>query len=176
MSALQAARNVPALGPYTVIKPQPVEASTILYVGALVALDKNGYVVPAQPFGSAPLDVLKVIGVCNGALYGTPGGDVLNVSGAFVPGTTNPAGAAAAILCEIWTGTFLFKINSSDITQAHVGDLCYAVDDQTVSSSDGSNARPVVGKIVGFPGGTYASTMSEGTGVWVDITCQVVPA
>jgi len=171
MALLTAARNTPSLGPTKNVIPQPVEAATLLYVGGAVALDANGYVVPAQVFGSSPLNALRVFGVCSGTLYATPGSNPFNVSSALIPGTALPAGAAGAIFAEIVTGVFLFDINGSSITQANVGAPCYFTDDHTVDSSSDTGARPPAGIIMGFEPQPYGlSTSTSPQGVWVDMT------
>lgn len=44
-------------------------------------------------------------------------------------------------------GVFLFN-HTGDITPAHIHEKCWLVDDQTVSSSSGTNSRSVAGIIV----------------------------
>jgi hypothetical protein len=162
MSALNSARNTPALGRYTPLPPMPVEAATVVYVGGMACLDKNGLLVPAQRIGSAPLDVLRVVGICGGAYLGHPGQTPKNLTTEVIPGTTQAAGAAGAIKADVWTGTFLMDIGAGSITQADVGALCYAEDDHTVYDTSDTAARPVAGTIVALEGGM----------VWVDFTRQ----
>lgn len=169
MALLTGARNTPSLGLYRPLIPQPMEANTSAYVGGMGAWDANGLIVPAQPLGSSPLSALIIAGVIGGSYFpgigpGFPGQNPINQVGTILPGGF-PAGAAGVIAAELWTGTFLFDIDSASITQVNVGALCYAVDDHTVNASSNSNVNPVAGRIVGLP--------QENPGmVWVDLTRQ----
>jgi hypothetical protein len=110
----------------------PVEASTYIYLGSIVGVDANGYAVPGY-------SAVRILGRADRVYKGIPGQDA-----------NNSSGAAGAISIEVVTGTFSWDINSSDITQANIDQLCYAVDDHTVSSSSNSGARPVAGRIIGL--------------------------
>jgi hypothetical protein len=156
--SLSAARNTRFLGQYERLMHQPVEAATTLYVGGLVALDANGYLVPAQDTGSESLATLIVYGICSGTYLGYPGQNPVNTTSMLIPGTNLPAGTAAAISAECFTGIALLDIGGSSITQDDIGKLCYAEDDHTVYLAQ-DTTRPVAGTIVGLEAG----------GVWVDI-------
>ena len=160
--ALSSGRNTRSLGLWKSMMAQPVEAATTIYVGGLVMVDKNGLCVPGQRIAGSPLDVLKVLGICDGLYLGFPGQNVVNQTSALIPGGQLAAGAAGAISCQIVTGTFLLDIGGSSITQADIGALCYAEDDHTVYDTPDTVARPVCGTIVGLEGGM----------VWVDLTKQ----
>jgi hypothetical protein len=107
----------------------PVEASTTIYLGSMVGVNAAGNAVPAT-------SALRVVGRAESVFRGIPGADAINT------------GAAGAIKIEVLVGCFSWAINASDITQANIDQLCYAVDDQTVSSSNSAGARPVAGRIV----------------------------
>lgn len=161
MSALTTSRNTACLGNKKKLIPIPVAAATSIFYGGLVGINADGNAVPGQVFGSSPLTVIKIVGICGGALYGRPGQDAINQTSALIPGTNRAAGAAAAISTEVWEGAFLFDINSSSITKIQVGSLVYATDDHTVDDDSDTNARPVVGRCVGILSTTQC---------WVDIT------
>jgi hypothetical protein len=114
----------------------PVEASTKIYLGSMVGVDAAGYAVNA---GNATNPALRILGRADRLYNGVPGQDA-----------DNSAGAAGAISVEIKVGAFSWAINGGDITQANMDQLCYAVDDQTVSSSSNSGARAVAGRILGL--------------------------
>jgi hypothetical protein len=129
MAALTSQRNTPE---YQTPRLQiiPVEASTKIYLGSMVGVNANGNAVPATT-------ALRVIGRAARGFRGIAGQDA-----------DNSAGAAGAISIVVEAGCFSWDINASDIAQANVDQLCYAVDDHTVSSSSSSGARPVAGRIV----------------------------
>jgi hypothetical protein len=67
--------------------------------------------------------------------------------------TTN-ASAAAGDRCEYETGIFKFANGSTAVTAAMRGNLCYADDDQTVSSDE---TKPIAGTVYDV----------DSDGVWV---------
>lgn len=63
----------------------------------------------------------------------------------------NSAGASGDIKCRIRRNVIGIFANSASgdlITIADIGNDCYVVDDQTVAKTNGSNTRPVAGKIM----------------------------
>jgi len=136
MAALSASRNTPEWPGfsnryhYGLI---PVEASTSIYVGGMVALNNNGNGVPAQSRASgATLSKLNVIGICEYAYAGgilPPGVNALNQSNFTYNNIA--AGAAGAVSVGVVAGTFGMD-NDSTITAANVGEVCFAIDDHTV--------------------------------------------
>ncbi len=112
----------------------PVEASTTIFLGSIVGVNAAGNAVPC----TAAAGALRALGRAVTVFRGIPGADAVN------------AGAAGAISIEVEIGCFSWDINSGDITQANLDQLCYAVDDHTVSSSSSSGARPVAGRIIGL--------------------------
>lgn len=124
MALLTTQRNTPE-------KPRdlvavPVEANTYIYLGAMVALDANGYAVPAQPFGAGALAALRVLGRAERIVGGTPGTDANNL-------TSGPyGGAAGAVTLVVRRGLFLLD-NDGTITQTQVGQVAFASDDHTAS-------------------------------------------
>src|SRR5690242_5515324 len=101
MAALTTSRNTPEWNGsnryhYGLL---PVEASTTIYVGSMVAMNANGNAVPAQARGAAPLDNLRVMSICEYVYAGgivPPGLDAINQTGngALYPGATATVGSA----------------------------------------------------------------------------------
>jgi len=126
----------------------PVEANTIIYGGTMVASNANGNAVPASASGA-----LKLWGRCER--------QVNNLN------TNTPFGAAAAQFVSIRKGPFFFNQDGT-ISQANIGQNCFAVDDNTVSLSDAGGTRPYAGVIM--PGQKMATTALATTSlvaVWV---------
>jgi len=98
-----------------------VAAATKLYAGGMVMLNSAGYAVPAAAAASNK-------GVC----------------GVATKTVDNTAGAAGdlEVICEC--GRFRFV--AVGLTQAQVGSLAYASDDQTFSSTQATN-QPKAGRI-----------------------------
>jgi hypothetical protein len=88
----------------------------------------------------------------------------LNLSGYLVPASADPtlrvlgraeeyvdnsAGTAGDKTCRVKRGVFGFTNSSSTlaISDAHIGRICYAVDDQTVALRNAIGANPVAGRI-----------------------------
>ena len=141
MAALSASRNTPEWPGfsnryhYGLI---PVEASTSVYVGGMVALNANGNAVPAQArSGTAALRKLNIIGICEYVYAGgilPPGINALNQSGNgfLYPGATGTVGNAGAISVGVVAGAFGMDVDGT-ITAANVGEMCFAADDHTVT-------------------------------------------
>jgi hypothetical protein len=115
----------------------PVAANVTIYCGALVMLNVAGTVQPA----SATVGMIAV-GVAQEAAH-------------------NAQGTAGAITVPVRRGAFCFQNSTGGdaITAAAIGQQCYAVDDQTVALTNGSNSRSVAGHV-------FDVTVD---GVWVDI-------
>ncbi|MDZ7862449.1 hypothetical protein [Acidovorax sp.] len=103
----------------------PVAAATLIYAGALVAINAAGYAVPG-----ATSTTLKAAGVAEAR-------------------ADNTGGAAGAIRVPLRKGWHQFANSASGdaITLADVGADCFIVDDQTVAKTNGSNTRSVAGKV-----------------------------
>lgn len=140
MAALTASRNTPQWAGtqsyhYALV---PVEASTSIYVGGMVALDASGNAVPAQVLsGTGNLRRLQIIGICEYVYAGgivPPGLNALNQTGngSLFPGATGTLGAAGAISVGVSRGIYGMDVDST-VTAANLGELLFAVDDHTVS-------------------------------------------
>ena len=135
MAALTNSRNTPELGDDGRIQVYPVETNTTIYLGSIVALDTNGNAVPATSTTG-----LKIIGRAEMTYNGIPGQDAVN----------NP-GAAGAVSVVCRRGVFMYAVNDGSIGAAQVGLMAFAVDDNSVSASDGSGATAVVAQSTTFP-------------------------
>lgn len=123
MTALSADRNTPRRsGDKRVV---PVAAATVLYAGAMAAINAAGNAVPVTV------------------------STTLKGAGRVERRADNSAGAAGAISAEISAGIFRFANSAAGdlITQADIGSDCYGVDDQTVAKTSATNTRSVVGKV-----------------------------
>lgn len=113
-----------------------VAATTVIYQGALVARNSTGYLVPASADNT-----LRVLGVA-------------------LENVDNSAGANGAKTCTV--GISIYRWGNSgggdEITAAHIGNLCYAVDDETVALTSNGGARPIGGRVFAV----------DTEGVWVD--------
>ncbi len=156
MSALGTGRKTDQMG----IAVEPTEmtfgmaASTTIYIGSMVAINASGYAVPASADAS-----LKIVGCATGPTAGLPGASVVSTS---VAGATN---------INVRRGVFFFENSASTdaITIAHVGRLCYVVDDQTVALTSGGGVRPVAGTIMGVSTSTDLQIAPTGAGVFVQL-------
>ncbi len=133
MAALTADRNT--LARSGDVREPPVKASTLLYAGGMGAIDASGYAVPAST------------------------STTLKVLGRTAQRADNSAGANGDIRARIETGIFRYANSTSTdaIALTDVGANCYAVDDQTVAKTSGSNTRSVAGTIFDV----------DALGVWV---------
>lgn len=110
----------------------PVASGAVLYGGTLVMINTSGEaVVPSA------VNTLVPVGVA--------------VNPRAMNGTT----------VEVETGVFLFKNSSAGdaIAAADYGDVCYAVDNDTVAKTSNSNARS--------PAGIVRAV--DARGVWVEV-------
>lgn len=101
----------------------PVLTATHIYKGALVKHTAAGYLAPCAAEANA---------FFAGVAYEE----------------VNNTGASGAKKCRVWTEG-VFELNGTGLAQSDVGSTVYASDDQTVSTTQGSNEQ-AVGKIVGF--------------------------
>jgi len=115
----------------------PVEAAKKIYAGALVMVNAAGN---AQP-GATALNLVAV--------------------GRAESPADNTLGVAGAINVRVRRGVFAF-VNSAGadaIANANIGQTAYAVDDQTVALTNGTNTRSPVGTVHHV----------DADGVWVEI-------
>ncbi|MGH7907667.1 MAG: hypothetical protein ACREP6_13680, partial [Candidatus Binataceae bacterium] len=135
MAALTNARNTPEMADFGRVQVYPVEANTVIYLGAIVALNAAGNAVPAvsQPG-------LKIAGRAERLHNGIPGQNADNTGG---------AAGAISIVCR--RGVFMYADNDNSITAAAIGEIAYAADDNSVSASDGGGATAVPASAFTFP-------------------------
>ncbi len=146
MAALTNSRNTPELADGGRMQVYPVEANTTVYLGGIVALNSNGNAVPAASAAG-----LKIVGRAERVHDGIPGENAVN----------NP-GAAGAISLVCRRGVFMYAVNDGSIGAAQVGQMAYAMDDNSVSASDGSGATAVTAQPVTFPATTSAQAAALG--------------
>lgn len=109
------------VGEYTVLA---VASGSVIYAGALIAVDASDYGVPASDTAA-----LKVVGVANAG--------VDQRAGVYDSGKT--------VLCR--RGVFLFK-NGGAFTDANIGDWAYVADDQTVDTAANMTNDILAGVII----------------------------
>lgn len=112
----------------------PVAASVTIYSGAVVSIDTDGYLRPARAE-----ETDTVVGVYHGT-------------------TVTNGSTAGAVRITVDRGIHRVGNTSTDITQDHIGQACYAVDDETVDIDNNAGARCHAGIIVDV----------DSDGVWVD--------
>jgi len=134
-----------------------VEAATSLYVGGMVALDANGYAVPAQPTGAGPLATLLVVGIVEYVYAGgimPPGVNALNQAGlgSVFPGVPAASlGNAGAISVGIACSVFGMDFDGTITGAVKMGQLAYALDDHTVTLT--ATGHVIAGRITAVEGG-----------------------
>lgn len=129
MTALAANANVPkqSIDPEPEFFEFPVEASTTIYGGAMVAVNAAGNAVPASA-----VQALKVLGRADAPAL-------------------NGSGAAGAVKVRIRRGIFRLQNSTAGdaiTAAAHRMRNVYAADDATVAATSNTNARPVAGYVV----------------------------
>ena len=127
MTQLSADRDTPLrIGSHV---SDPVAGSTLIYAGALVVLNSNGYAAPGSE---------------------TTG---LTARGRAEHRADNSDGADGDRSVEVRRGVFRFANSGSDpVERNHIGGDAYIVDDQTVAATDGSGSRSAAGRVVDLDG------------------------
>lgn len=123
MTALTKERPTPEIA--GTLREIPVAADTIIYQGAMVAINASGYAVPAST-----ATTLKIVGRAEET-------------------ADNRNGAAGAINVTTKRGVFRYGNSASTdaIARKDAESTCYAVDDQTVALTNGTNTRSAAGII-----------------------------
>ncbi|WP_425099141.1 hypothetical protein [Tropicibacter sp. S64] len=100
-----------------------VAAATLIYAGAIVMRDSSGNLIEGQT-------ATGLVGV-----------------GRAEERVDNSAGSAGDLTCDYRMGVFAYANSASGdlITKADIGNVCYAVDDQTVAKTNGSSTRSPAG-------------------------------
>ncbi|MGK7664252.1 MULTISPECIES: hypothetical protein [unclassified Marinovum] len=126
MPALTDNRNTPQrLDPAPAPRRGGVAASQKIFAGALVMRNAAGFLVK---------------GATATGLVGAGRAEAL---------VDNSAGSAGDEQVDFAPGTFRFENSAAadEITAADIGNLCFAVDDQTVAKTDGTGTRSPAGAI-----------------------------
>lgn len=113
----------------------PVAANKKLHTGAIVVIQADGYAAPA----STAL-ALRAAGIAE--------------NNADATGKAN-----GAISVQVRRGVFALKQGAEPITLADLGKVCYLVDDQTVTKTDGAGTRSAAGIVRDV----------NADGVWVEL-------
>lgn len=132
MPALTRDRNTPLKDAEVI--GVPVAASAVIHAGALVVANATGFAAP----GSTATG-LTYIGRAEEAVDNTGGAD----------------GAVPVLVRR--RNAFKWG-NDGSITQAHLMQTAYIVDDQTLAATDGTGTRSAAGRIVGV----------DSDGVWIE--------
>jgi hypothetical protein len=146
MAALTNSRNTPELADGGRSMVYPVEANTTVYLGSMIALNTNGNAAPASSVAN-----LKIVGRAEMVSNGVTGQDAVN----------NPR-AAGAISIVTRRGVFMYAVNDASIATPQVGQMAFAVDDNSVSANDGSGTTAVVAQSTAFPASSSAQVVSVG--------------
>ncbi len=103
----------------------PLAAGATIYLGALVAVNANGFVVPMST-------ALNLQGV-----------------GRAEQAVDNSNGADGAETVAVGAGIFNYENSAAadEIDKSNVGATCYGVDDQTVALTNGTNTRSPAGTV-----------------------------
>lgn len=130
MTALSADKQVSRYGSDAVPDDMKigVAASTTIYRGALVMRNLTGYAVPVSSSGNFDF-ACRVLGVAREKVVGTTAG-------------------AKKVSIERGVFGFVNSATTAAVTDSHVGEPCYAVDDQTVAATDGAGAYPYAGRVI----------------------------
>jgi hypothetical protein len=123
MAALSADRNTPRFEGE--VRRGDVAAATLIYAGAIVMRDAAGNLIEGQT-------ATGLVGV-----------------GRAEERVDNSAGSAGDLTCDYRPGVYRFANSAAAdlIAKADIGNLCYAVDDQTVAKTNGSSTRSPAGII-----------------------------
>lgn len=107
------------------LREPPVKGATTVFAGGMAGIDATGFAVPM-----ATATGLKCLGRAEER-------------------ADNSAGANGDIRVEVAAGIFRFANSSAGdaIALTDIGADCYAVDDQTVAKTNGTNTRSVAGKV-----------------------------
>lgn len=103
---------------------------------------RRGYPMAAGAVGYAGTIAVLSAGFATVATEATG----LVAVGRFAAQYDNRNGSAGAVTAEVESGVFCYDNDSTDpVTTSHTGQLCYLVDDQTVSASDSEGTRSPAG-------------------------------
>lgn len=126
------------------LKSYPVAATAKIFAGSMVAIDADGFAVPASDTAA-----LRVVGVATHTIDNTAGAD-----GALNVNVESP---------------IIARYAATSITQAMVGQMMYVVDDQTFDDTLGTNGVKA-GRLVEFISATEGWIEIRPAGVGVVLT------
>lgn len=126
MAALTNARDTSEIANGAKYLSLPVKGSTTIYQGALVAIDANGFAIPAK----------KAAGI---------------TAAGRAEETVENKGSDGELVIRVARGVFVFSntaTTANKVTQAHVLKPCYIEDDQTVTAlATGSSVAGLVVRV-----------------------------
>lgn len=126
MAALTNARDTSEIANGAKYLALPVKGKTTIYQGALVAIDANGFAIPAK----------KVAGI---------------TAAGRAEETVDNQGGDGELVIRVARGVFVFNntaTTANKVTQAHVLKPCYIEDDQTVTAlATGSSVAGLVVRV-----------------------------
>jgi hypothetical protein len=115
--------------------PIPIEAGVNIYAGTMVARNAAGNAVPASDNPG-----LRVLGIADE----NPDG----VSGDYI----NVGGAAGAMSVQVLRDTRVMGNSATTpLGNGDVGNICFAQDNQNVTTQAGTNNKIAAGRFLGFP-------------------------
>lgn len=113
----------------------PVSGGKNIFTGAVVAIQPDGYAAPGTT-GTG----LRTVGVAER--------------------NANATGKADGVVqVEVRRGCFALRQGTEPLTLADAGQVCYLVDDQTVTKTDGNGTRSIAGIVRDV----------DSDGVWVEL-------
>ncbi|RWR26794.1 hypothetical protein D2T29_19650 [Sinirhodobacter populi] len=145
MAALTANRNTPQLyDPAPATRRGKLAAAQVIYAGALVMRNAAGFLVKGAT-------ATGLVGAGRAEFY-----------------VSNAGGAAGDAELDFAPGVFRFDNSAAAdaITDADIGAACYAVDDQTVAKTSGTNTRSPAGVV----------ELVDADGVWVRLDAALTKA
>jgi hypothetical protein len=125
MTALTADKDVKIITKPT-LKGYPVAASAEIFKGAMVCMDSDGYLIPADDDGNANTNV---IGVADEHVDNSDGGD-------------------GDLTCRVRSGEIYEFATEVDLTQANVGSSVYVEDDQTLNLVGNTTEHVIAGTLI----------------------------
>jgi hypothetical protein len=145
MTALSSDRNTPQLlDPAPAPRSGAMAAAQLIYAGAIVMRNATGFLVKG-----ATATNLVGVGRAEGR-FDNAGGAAGDMDATFAPGVFRYANSAS----------------TDEITAADIGNVCYAVDDQTVAKTSATATRS--------PAGTIDDVDDQG--VWVRFDAALTKA
>lgn len=158
MAFLSGYRNTSKMGSTPTVESfnLPIADNVKIYVGGMVAIDSAGNARPASQAGVNNVTAgLVVVGKAEVPYQPNP--TIASPQSTY--DNTVVGHAAGAISVQVRSGIYKWANSATTdlITSAHVGQMVFAADDQTVALTDGAGARAIAGRVI----------QVDSDGVWV---------